>query len=248
MKPFTKDQGGLAIEVLELKNECLITKWLFKILTDQGGVWSELIHNKYLHSKSLSQVTVKPNDSPFWKGLLKCKDEFFEGLFKIGDGVQTRFWEDDWLGNKPLAVQYSSLYHIVQHKKVSIAHVLSHAPLTISFRQALMGNRGSRWLHLARRLVDIHLTNKPDMFVWKLTKNGLFMVKSLYLDLMNDHTKFLRKESYLRKSYLRKIIRIFMWFLHQRVLLTKDNLLKRNWHGFKNVVIAIKMKQYNTYS
>jgi hypothetical protein len=24
-----------------------------------------------------------------------------------------------------------------------------------------------------------------------------------------------------------------MWFLHQRVLLTKDNLLKRNWHGSK---------------
>jgi hypothetical protein len=100
-----KDQGGLAIEVLELNNKCLITKWLFKILTDQGGVWSEVIHNKYLHSKSLLQVTVKPNDSPFWKGLLKSKDEFFEGgLFKVGDGVRTRFWLDAWPGNKPLAV------------------------------------------------------------------------------------------------------------------------------------------------
>jgi hypothetical protein len=80
-------------------------------------VWSELIHNKYLHSKSLSQVTVRLYDSPFWKGLLKYKDEFFErGLFKIGDGIQTRFWEDTWLGNKSLAAQYPSLYHIVQHK------------------------------------------------------------------------------------------------------------------------------------
>jgi hypothetical protein len=24
-----------------------------------------------------------------------------------------------------------------------------------------------------------------------------------------------------------------MWFLHQRVLFKKDNLLKRNWHGSK---------------
>jgi hypothetical protein len=136
-------------------------------------------------------VTVKPDDSPFWKGLLKCIDEFFEGgLFKVGDGVWTRFWEDIWLGDKPLAVQYPSLYHI--SGLVSIAHVLSHAPLNIIFRQALTGNKGSRWLLLARRLVDIHLTNKPTTFVWKLTKNGLFMVKSLYLDLMNDQTKFLR--------------------------------------------------------
>jgi hypothetical protein len=192
-------------------------------------------------------VTVKPNDSPFWKGLLKCKDEFFErGLFKVGDVVQTRFWEDTWLGNKPLAVQHPSIYHIVHHKQVSIAHVLSHTPLNISFRQALTGNRGSRWLHLARRLMDIHLTNESGTFVWKLTRNGLFTVKSLYLDFMNDHTKFLRKYIWKIKVLLK--IRIFMWFLHQRVLLTKDNLLKRNWHGSKNVVIVIKMKQYNTYS
>jgi hypothetical protein len=59
-----KDQGGLGIEVLEVKNKCLLCKWLFKILTE-NGVWHELISNKYLHSKSLSQVTVKPSDSPF---------------------------------------------------------------------------------------------------------------------------------------------------------------------------------------
>jgi hypothetical protein len=26
-------------------------------------------------------------------------------------------------------------------------------------------------------------------------------------------------------------IRIFMWFLHKKVILTKDNLLKRRWSG-----------------
>jgi hypothetical protein len=35
-----------------------------------------------------------------------------------------------------------------------------------------------------------------------------------------------------------------MWFLYQRLLLTKDNLAKRNWQGSKNVVITIRMKQY----
>jgi hypothetical protein len=28
-------------------------------------------------------------------------------------------------------------------------------------------------------------------------------------------------------------IRIFMWFLFKKVILTKDNLVKRNWHGNK---------------
>jgi hypothetical protein len=76
-----KDQGGLEIEVLELKNKCLLAKWLFKILNKQG-VWQEIIKNKYLHSQTLSHVSAKPYDSPFWKGLMKVKADFFwSGVF-----------------------------------------------------------------------------------------------------------------------------------------------------------------------
>jgi hypothetical protein len=70
-----KDQGGLGIEVLELKNKCLLSIWLFK-LVNENGVWQQILHNKYLHSKTLSQVTSKPTDSPFWKGLVKVKEDF----------------------------------------------------------------------------------------------------------------------------------------------------------------------------
>jgi hypothetical protein len=59
-----KDQGGLSIEVLAIKNKCLLSKWLFKLLSEEG-VWQELLSNKYLHGKMLSQVQAKPNDSPF---------------------------------------------------------------------------------------------------------------------------------------------------------------------------------------
>ena len=42
-----KDQGGLGIEVFDIKNKCLISKWLFKLLHEEG-VWQELLTNKYL--------------------------------------------------------------------------------------------------------------------------------------------------------------------------------------------------------
>ena len=89
-----KEQGGLGIENFELKNKCLLSKWLFKILTEDG-VWHELLRNKYLNSKSLAQVKVRPTDSPFLKGLMKIKDEFFDlGYFNIKNGEYTRFWGD----------------------------------------------------------------------------------------------------------------------------------------------------------
>jgi hypothetical protein len=129
----SKDQGGLGIEVLDIKNICLLSKWLFKLLNEQG-MWQELLHNKYLHNKMLSQVQVKPTDSPFWQGIRNGRDEFFQrGYFKIGDGQNVRFWEDPWLGKVSLADQYPSLYAIVNSKNKRVAKVMANNPLQITF-------------------------------------------------------------------------------------------------------------------
>ena len=73
-----------------------------------------LICNKYLHSKSLSQVRARPTDSPFWMGRLKVKDGFFNrGTFSVINGESIGLWEDTWLGDMPLSNQYPSLYSIL---------------------------------------------------------------------------------------------------------------------------------------
>ena len=70
------------------------SKWLFKLLSEKG-VWQQLLHNKYLRGKALSQVQAKPTDYPFWKGLMGVKYDFFDqGSFAVGDGKGTQFWED----------------------------------------------------------------------------------------------------------------------------------------------------------
>jgi hypothetical protein len=231
-----KDQGGLGIEVLELKNKCLLSKWLFKLL-HEDGVWQELLYNKYLSQLTLAAVKAKPNDSPFWKGLMRVKNDFFQrGHFIVGNGLTTRFWEDCWLGDTPLAIQYPLLYNIVHYKNVSVAHVLGQSPINIGFRRGLSGNKWTAWLHLCQRLLPIKLSMEPDHFVWKLTTNGSFSVKSMYEDMMNDHTPFLHK--FLWKMKIPLKIKIFMWFLSNKVLLTKDNLVKRNWSGCTRCVFC----------
>jgi hypothetical protein len=131
----------LGIEVLDIKNSSLFSKWLFKLLNEKG-MWQKLIHNKYLKTKTLSQVQAKPIDSPFWKGILRGKDVFFQrGSFVIGDGLSTRFWEDPWLKRTPLMNQYPSLYSIVSHKNVTVAEILNQQPLNIGFIRVLSGGR-----------------------------------------------------------------------------------------------------------
>jgi hypothetical protein len=113
----------------------------FKLLSEDG-IWQQILQNKYLQGKTLSQVEAKPSDSPFWKGLMRVKELFFtNGFYKIGDGESVRFWEDIWLVQSSLAHQYLSLYNIVQRKNVLVADVLSQSPLNIGFRRSLTGNK-----------------------------------------------------------------------------------------------------------
>ena len=84
----------MGIEVLDIKNKCLLSTWLFKLLNEEG-VWQELLSNKYLRGKTLAQIQPKPTDSPFWRGIMSVRHDFFDrGFFVVGNGQGTRFWED----------------------------------------------------------------------------------------------------------------------------------------------------------
>ena len=102
-------------------------------------------------------------------------------------------------------------------------------PINIGFRGARVGDKWDMWSHLCLRLMDVTLTDVPGRFVWSLNQNGMFTVKSMYEDLMDGHTRFLRTCLWNLKIQLK--IKVFMWFLDRKVLLMKDNLAKRKWHG-----------------
>ena len=85
-----KDQGGSGILNLDLQNRCLLSKWLFRLL-NEDGVWQNLLRRKYLRNKTLTQVEQMPGDSYFWAGLMKVKQKFLRcGRFDLGDGSQVK--------------------------------------------------------------------------------------------------------------------------------------------------------------
>jgi hypothetical protein len=118
-------------------------------------------------------------------------------------------------------------------------------PLNIGFRRALSGNKWDRWVHLVlRRLTRVQLSDSEDVFRWSLTLSGLFPVRSMYLDFLNGHTIYLKK--YIWKIKVPPKIRIFMWFLHKKVILSQRTIFKNEiCMGALIVVFVIKMRQYN---
>ena len=68
-----------------------------------------------------------------------------------------------------------------------------------------------------------------DTFRWNLTKSELYTVRSYYLHLINNQPPFQHKMIWKLKIPFK--IKIFLWYLQRGVILTKDNLAKKNWKG-----------------
>lgn len=87
----SKKKGGLGIKDLRKLNASLLTKWWWKLETEEG-LWQNIIQAKYLHSKNIFNVSHKASDSPMWTDLLKIKDLYLWGRkIRIGNGKKTRF-------------------------------------------------------------------------------------------------------------------------------------------------------------
>jgi hypothetical protein len=75
---------------------------------------------------------------------MKCslKDEVLaKGSFEIKDETNVRFWDNTWVGDKPLKVQYPNLYNIVRDLHATVSKIMATSPLNISFRRALVDNK-----------------------------------------------------------------------------------------------------------
>ena len=85
--------------------------------------------------------------------------------FKIQNSEQTRFWEDKWLGNTSLKLQYPNLYNLVYDKHDTVHKVLSTTPLNVSFRRTLQGNNLKDWLQIVSKVVDVELVQGHDIVI-----------------------------------------------------------------------------------
>jgi hypothetical protein len=107
----------------------------------------------------------------------------------------------------------------------------------VTFIRDFIGPRLVAWNSLLVRLEDIQLSPGPDEFRWNLRANGTFSVDSLYKSILQsdipvDNNKKIWKMKIPLKS--KKI----GWYLCHGVILTKDNLVKQNWHGSTRCVLC----------
>jgi hypothetical protein len=114
---------------------------------------------------------------------------------------------------------------------------MEESPPNVTFRRDLSGQRLVLWNALVQRLAHIHLQDGHDEFRWNLHENSKFSVASMYNALIQPDMpidKISHNKLWKLKILLR--IKVFEWYLHTGIVLTKDNFPKQNWHGSKKCV------------
>ena len=96
----------------------------------------------------------------------------------------------------------------------------------MSFRRTLTGHLLTLWHDLVAQISHVRLNNNADVFRWNLNQVDVFTVSSMYNALINNGN--VQFDKHLWKVKIPLKIKIFMWYLKRGVILTKDNLAKRN--------------------
>jgi hypothetical protein len=184
---------------------------------------------KYIKNHPICLIPSRMDDSPLWKDMMKVRHIYLQGReYQIHNGKSVSFWLEKWLGDKPLCLECPILYNVCTHKDSSV-HDVAEAEWVVEFKFRLQGLLRDQWHNLAARLNMVSLDHEKDMAIWKWNMSKKISVKSVYTSLTRNEVG----KSYSRvwKARLPEKIKIFMWLVEQKAILTKENMIKRNRVG-----------------
>nr|GEW05519.1 RNA-directed DNA polymerase, eukaryota [Tanacetum cinerariifolium] len=97
-------------------NRALLFKWVWRFLTDGSSLWTRFIKSIFGNKGALDTHKLVPRRSPWQDVILAIHSLQSKGINlmdfiqkKVGNGDNTSFWDDSWLGEVALKVLYKRM-------------------------------------------------------------------------------------------------------------------------------------------
>ena len=100
---------------------------------DRDGFWYRVLVARYGEEAGRLEVGGR-SVSCWWREVSRIRDRVGDGgsgwfddqvLKRVGDGSDTSFWCDRWLGAAPFCERFRWLYELTENKSMSVADLLS---------------------------------------------------------------------------------------------------------------------------
>ncbi|GJU75866.1 RNA-directed DNA polymerase, eukaryota, partial [Tanacetum coccineum] len=226
----SKKHGGLGVSSLFALNRALLLKWVWRFVSQDGSLWCQVIRALYGPSVGTHSTHLSSNWCSIVREVHKLKGKGFDFWShckkRIGNGNDTRFWFDCWIGDIPLRDKFPRLFALELDKEASVAVKLS-TPIENSFRRSARGGLEQHLLADMNSMLDsVALLNSGDRWVCDLASDGNFRVKDvrnfiddLFLPCQAVPTRWVK--------YIPIKVNIFAWRARQDCLPTRVNLVRR---------------------
>jgi hypothetical protein len=154
---------------------------------------------------------------------------------KVGNGAQTSFWRDKWIGDSPLKERFPRLFSISNQKEAMVAELWipesDEASWRFIWRRRLFVWEENVFEELKLILNEARISEGDDVWCWKPDKDLVFTVKSTYSLVANLHLPAGRETQWYLKIFQKiwkcpapsKVISFVWQLLHDRAP-TKKNL------------------------
>jgi hypothetical protein len=175
-------------------NISLLSKWRWKLLDENYAVLKEVIKSKY-GVNVVGRVELGKEHKPWYSSLwwrdicsigLNLQTNWFAcNVFKkLGNGVNTSFWCDKWIGESTLKDRFPRLFSISSQKLASVADLWSSRAEEDRW-QFLWRRRFFEWerqlfVELREVINQATVVDSEDKWCWKPDVTAGFSVKSAY--------------------------------------------------------------------
>ncbi|KAK2387063.1 hypothetical protein QL285_060888 [Trifolium repens] len=158
--------GGLGVRDIRVVNISLLSKWRWRLLSEEQSLWQKVIKGKY--GDMVGGRTVLGDDCKPWFSSIWWRDvcsignnlnlDWFsqQAVKRIGNGRQTCFWTDKWLGDFSLEERFPRLFSLSTQKEATVASVWNP-------------DDSIKWALIWRRRLFVWETNLLEEFLMMLT-------------------------------------------------------------------------------
>lgn len=236
------EKGGLGIRVPRLANLAMGFKLIWRIITEQGTWWAEILKKKYLsgsNSNILADTIAERPCTPVWKMIKKALPLLKTCISKVpGNGKQTSIWNDRIMGQEAK----EKLPHLRQLQQWMMGKNLTSLYDISEWEQdrwkgwkirSIPNRLREQWNNLKLSLAGAAPSSrgKEDSFIWD-PNGGSYSVKEGYkaLQAQTALNNWQYHKSVWKIESLPKI-KFFNWTLLHGKLLTAENLKKKGIQG-----------------
>jgi len=236
------NNGGLGVRRLGEFNLSLLGKWCWRLKVDKEGLWYRVLKARYGEEGGCIRDGGR-YASRWWRMICNVQegrwasvDRWFVNNIRrvVGDGRNTFFWTDNWVGGVPLSIQFSRLYELSVNKDCLVEEM-----------ERLGWEVGGAWWVWRRRLLAweedsarecVSLLNNvvlqeniPDRWRWMLDPLHGYSVSGTYRFLTNVEGQVANgvcKDVW--HKFVPSKVSLFAWRLLQYRIPTRSNLLRRH--------------------